>query len=474
MSRLLRITLLATALVATWPPEVSADENQDLDLIPSEIRDQPAKPITTAPPGEPAPKRLHAKPFIEDALALAGPARTVPVPYPLPLSDWQNRTSFDLYLQWTPWRPLTITISNRLNLIEQDNLSFWSRHTVRNDLREAYLSWEVATNTFLEAGRINIRNGTALGYNPTDFFRARTLVGQASLDPSTIRQNRLGTLMARAQKIWAGGSASIAFAPKVAHASRIFDDSRIGIDPSFDTTNAAYRGLATLSLDVGAWSPQLLGYYERDRSKLGLGVSRAFGDAVVAYAEWAGGKESNLIARSFAYAQTTEGLPPDAPLPLPTDTGSAFRNDLAAGASWTIGSKVTLNLEYHFHQAGFTRQDWQDWFDVGSSAASPPALADQLWYIRGYAADQQEPNSRHQVFLRVAWPRAILSHLDLAGFALVDLYAGSTLAQLAASYYLSDVWTFAVYGAMNAGPARSERGSLPRFGSVILQVVAYL
>ena len=45
MSRLLRITLLATALVATWPPEVSADENQDLDLIPSEIRDQPAKPI---------------------------------------------------------------------------------------------------------------------------------------------------------------------------------------------------------------------------------------------------------------------------------------------------------------------------------------------------------------------------------------------------------------------------------------------
>ena len=161
-------------------------------------------------------------------------------------------------------------------------------------------------------------------------------------------------------------------------------------------------------------------------------------------------------------------------LPLPTDTRTAFRSDVAAGASWTIASKITLNFEYHFHQAGFTRQDWQNWFDIGSSPINSPAVAGEFWYIRGYANDQQEPVSRHQLFVRAAWPRAFVSRLDLSVFELVDLFDGSTMAQMLVSYYPSDAWTFAAYGSMNTGAARSERGSLPQFGSVILQVVRYL
>jgi hypothetical protein len=82
--------------------------------------------------------------------------------------------------------------------------------------------------------------------------------------------------------------------------------------------------------------------------------------------------------------------------------------------------------------------------------------------------------SRHQFFVRAAWPRALVSKLDLSGFALVDLFDGSTLAQVLISYYLSDAWTFTAYGSMNTGRAQSERGSLPQFGSVIFQVVRYL
>jgi hypothetical protein len=465
-----RATLLAGALAVATQGRVSANEDADLDRIPAELGGEPAS-TTPASPAEHAPSHLSRKLFAEDAFAAASPGRSIPVPFPLPLSYWQNRTSFDALLQWSPRQTITVTFSNRINLIEQDTLQFLSRQTIRNDLREAYLSWEPAVGAFLEAGRINIRSGVALGYNPTDFFRTRTLVGQASLDPSTLRQNRLGTLLVRGQKIWGNGSASIAFAPKVTHPSRIVDESRVGVDPRFDATNANHRVLATLGLDIHDVSPQLFGYYQRDRSKLGLSVSRTFGDAVVAYAEWAGGKEQNLVARAFAYAQETEGLPPDAPLPLTAQTDSRFRNDFAGGASWTIASKLTLNLEYHFHQAGLDRQDWQNWFDGVSGL---PGATSQLWYVRAYAADQQEPTSRHQVFVRAAWPRAIFTHLDLSGFAFVDLYAGSTLAQLAASYYLSDVFTLAVYGTMNAGPARSERGSLPQFGSTIIQVVMYL
>jgi len=457
--------------VPSGPP---TGEDEDLGLIPNEIRDE-AQPANPAMPSSVAPRpRLQKRLFAEDAATVASPSRTVPVAYPGTPPDWQNRTSFDLYLQWVPWRPLTITLSNRLNLMEQDQVTFLSRQTVRNDFREGYFTWEVATSTYLEAGRINLRNGVALGFNPTDFFKTRTLVGQPSLDPSAIRQNRLGALMARAQHIWDGGSVGVAFAPKIYEPSAVVRNDRLGIDPCFDATNAAHRVLGTLSLELGGFSPQLLGYFESHRSKIGLNLSRPFGDAVVVYVEWAGGQEMNLITRSFSYGQATGTLPAQAPLVLPTDTRTAFHNDIAGGASWTIASKITLNLEYHFHQAGFTHQDWRNWFDVGSSMTSPPGVIDELWYMRAYANDQQEPMSRHQLFVRAGWPRAFTSRLELSGFVLVDLYEGSTLAQVLANYYLSDAWTFALYGSTSAGTARSERGSLPQFGSIALQVVRYL
>jgi hypothetical protein len=139
--------------------------------------------------------RLEKKLFLEDAYTEATPARNVPVPFPSTTYDWQNRTSFDMYLQWRPCRPLTVSLSDRFNVLEQEKVDFLSRQTLRNDFREGYLTWEPAGSTYLEAGRISVRNGAALGVNPTDFFKSRTLVGQASLDPSASRQNRLGTLM---------------------------------------------------------------------------------------------------------------------------------------------------------------------------------------------------------------------------------------------------------------------------------------
>jgi len=258
---------------------VASNENKEVDLIPAEIQNAPqAGELSDGP----APRRLHAKSFVEDVLTLDSPSRPVPVPYPLQPSDWQNRTSLDLYLEWSPGHRMTLVLSNRLNLLEQDDVAFLSRQTVRNDLREAYLSCEVAAGMFLEAGRINVRNGAALGFNPTDFFKTRTLVGQASLDPSIVRQNRLGTLMVRGQEIWSSGAVSLAFAPKLFRPSAIVDDSRLGVDPRFDATNAQHRVLGALSLDIGSWSPQLLGYFERGRSKVGFNLSRPFGDAVVA------------------------------------------------------------------------------------------------------------------------------------------------------------------------------------------------
>jgi hypothetical protein len=465
---------LAVAVIVAGLCLVSRARGEDgdgLDRIPRGALDGPEP--AGAPPaharelagGATAP---GGRVFVADAFTGASPAQAAPVPYPRALVHWQDRLSLDASGRWAPGGALELTFSDRLNVFEQSDLPALSSQTVQNDLREAYVAWEARPSTFLEAGRVNVRSGVALGFNPTDYFKTRTLVGQASLDPSVIRENRLGTLMVRAQTLWKGGSASLAFAPRVGGAAPLASRSRLGVNPRLDTTNADDRVLATLSLDVADLAPQLSGYVDPYRAKLGLGVSQPIGGAVVGYAEWSGGPERTLAARAVAFGRATGELPGGAPVLPPTSGARSFTNDVAAGFSWTVATAATLNVEYHLHEAGFGRRDWRRWFDAGSAPGAPSGVPGELWYVRGYANDQQEPVSTHQLFLRAAWPRALGLPLELGGFAFVSLLDGSALTQLSATYHLSDGWTVALYGSANVGGRRTEHGSFPqRLGAIV-------
>lgn len=446
-----------------------ADENKDLDLIPPAAQEgNPAQPQSAATPTRQA---VAGRLYGEEAFTASSSRGGLVVPFPPPAPpDWQNRISLDASYRWDLTQSFSATLSDRMNLLAQPDFDFPSAASFRNDFREGYLTWEPAARNYLEAGRINVRNGVALGFNPTDFFKTRTLIDQASLDPSVIRQDRLGTVMARAQTIWSGGSASFVFAPKLYEPTPIMTTPPPSLDPNFDLTNAADRWLVSANYEIADLSPQALIYHESGDTRFGLNLSRQIGNSIVAYAEWAGGRQRTLIVRAVDYGKETGTLPPSAPILPPSDTDSRFRNDLAVGASWSSSAKFTLNLEYHYHQAGFSRQDWQNWFAVGSIN---PAAAGEVWYVRGYANDQQEPVTRHQVFARVDWRDAFISHLELSAFAFVNLYDGSTLAQISASYYVSNAWTVGAYLSANVGGAYSERGSLPQAASAIVQLVRY-
>jgi hypothetical protein len=189
-------------------------------------------------------------------------------------------------------------------------------------------------------------------------------------------------------------------------------------------------------------------------------LSRPIGDAVVGYAEWSGGPERTLAAHAMAFGRMTGELSCGTPVLLPTGSRS-FTNDVAAGFSWTVATAATLNFEYHLHEAGFGRRDWRRWFDVGSAPGAPPGAAGELWYVRGYASDQQEPVSTHQLFLRAAWPRALGIPLELGGFAFVSLLDGSALTQPSATYHVSDGWTVALYGSGERRRAADRARQLP-------------
>jgi hypothetical protein len=443
-----------------------ADGDSELDRI-------PATPAPTACGTTPTPRPVNnERTYIEDAFTQSA-LRSSVVPYPSPLPPaWENRTSLDTLDQWSVSRRITAFFSDRFNIIEDDRFGFASNQALRNDLREAYLSAQLGSQTFLEAGRINIRNGVALGFNPTDFFKAGTLVEQASLDPSVIREDRLGTFMVHAQTIWNGGSADVSFAPKLSAPTPISFIPKSGLDPGTGKTNADARFELTASAKIADLSPQVLFYSGDGETKYGLNVSRGFGQNTVAYAEWAGGSQQDLIARAISFAKGVGTLPPTAPIVPPTDPSRTFRNDLSIGASLTA-AEITLNMEYHYHQAGFSARDWQNWFAIGQSPSSS-TVANELWVIRGYAQQQQEPMAQQELFLRVDRPNAFVANLELTAFAFVSLHDGSVLSQIAATYALSSRWILAAYVGANTGGPYSERGVIPQSFNAIVQAIRYL
>lgn len=466
MRRVLYASLIASLGVAT-PFLALADENKDLDLLPPGVGSDTPAPASAAP-------ATHGKYFLEDAFTLFSLRGGLAVPLPPSRAvEWRNRTSLDAVDQWHLFDDLGLSLSNRFSLLAENDYSFPSRQVVRNDFREGYLTWQPLAENYLEAGRINMRNGVALGFNPTDFFKTRGAVDQASADPSALRENRLGTAMLRAQRILSAGSLTLAYAPKFNTPTAVATRPQPGISPMFDRTNAAHRLLASASADIADLSPQALVYHENGRTAFGLNLSHPIGQSIVAYAEWAGARRRSLIAEAVSYGQKTGTLPASAPVLPPSDFGKAFRSDAALGFSWTSAQKLTLNLEYHYHQAGLSGAQQRRWFAVGQAQRGSLPVTSELWYLRAYASDQQEPWSRQQIFLRADWNDAFISDLELTAIAFINLYDGSSLAQLAAHYFLSRDWTLGAYLGANLGAKRTERGSFAQAGSAILQLQRY-
>ena len=374
-----------------------------------------------------------------------------------------------------------LDLASRLQLVwavhgdlraEQD-LPFPSHENVRLDVRELHLDWEAIPNLFLTAGRVNLRRGVALGFNPTDLFRTKAVVEPLSNDPSVLRDTRLGTVALRLQWLWEGGGASIAYSPKLATSQPLYSRLTLpSLDPMLDRTNDAHRVVAAVSQEwANGFNTELVGAYDGTHPLVGANLSYGLGASVVAYLEWSGGPRQDLVPAALEYGRRTGTIPPQGTSPIPVDDRFRFQNDLAAGLSYTAFGRLTLNLEYHLHQAGLSRDDWKAWFDAG--VASGKNTRAVLWYIRGYAAEQQQPASQHYAFLRLDWPDFAVRDLELTGLVLLNLQDGSALTQLNADYYLSSKWTVGVLVAVNLGPSRSEFGSLPDAVSALFKVTHY-
>jgi hypothetical protein len=217
----------------------------------------------------------------------------------------------------------------------------------------------------------------------------------------------------------------------------------------------------------------LLYYHAGNRTQVGANFTTPVSRNTVAYLEWSGGTRTDLMADAFRFGQMTGALPASASAVIPNDTTARFMNDLSIGASYATDTRITINLEYHFHQAGFSAMDWSNWFNSSAHLGFIPGVNAALWYLRAYAQDQQEPTSRHAMFLRVNWQDAFIKDLDLTVLAIVNLRDASSFAQATAEYHLSRAWTLTALLSGSFGGRRSEYGSLPDEANVLLRANRY-
>ena len=461
---------IAALLLALAAAPAFADENEDLNLIPESVRQTPEERSAEAVPTRDPRQTI----YLEDAFTLDS-LRSVPVPAPPPPTpNWQELLFLDVRKEWALGGDASLTYSGRLNLLAQDETPFPTHEDVRHDFREGFLTWQALPGDYLDLGRINLKSGVAAGFNPTDFFKTRSVVEPLSIDPAVLREDRLGTFLLEGQHIGEGVSLTLAFAPQLYRPSPIYTYATLpSFNPMFDRTNAHDRLLLKGSAELAEHvNPEALLYHEGDRTELGANLAENVGQSTVLYAEWAGGRRASLIDDALRYGVDVGTIPGNAPPVLPVDTRSYFQSDLSVGGSYTV-SEIVFNLEYHFHQAGFSPQDWHNWFAIGEAHAGLRPITSELWYIRAYAQDQQEPMATHSAFLRADWQDAFIQKLELTAFTDVDLHDGSSVTQVTADYYLSNAWTVGALAAAFLGGRRSDFGSLPEAASVIVKLARY-
>ena len=299
-----------------------------------------------------------------------------------------------------------------------------------NSLRELYFDWRATPHTSAQWGRINLRQGVATGYNPSDFFRARALRSAPSIDPEALRTNRLGVVALAVQNLWASGAANVILAPRLADAP---STRPFGLDVG--STNAAHQALLTLTQEITPeFKPQVSALWrENSQPQFGLNLSTLMGHSTVARLEWSGGRGLSMRAAAL-------GTPEDV----------RFFHRAALGLTTTTENKLSLTAEYVYNGSGFSAAGWQ-----ALQAGGPSAIGSVLLLAR----DRIDPPSKQNWFFHATWKDLLQPHLDLSAFARLSEADQSRQTWLELRYRLSATSEIYAQYQENKGAPGSVYGS---------------
>ncbi len=373
---------------------------------------------------------------------------------------WSNLTRLGLRGEYPTDYLLTFQSDILLNIYGRENEGFNTGDDLRLDIKEAYLSWQKSPTVFFDLGRINIKNGVATGFNPTDYFKVGSTFDQNTEDVKQLRNARLGALIIKHQILWQRGALTLIASPKIHDMdSRWYTDKNVAglnLQKSNDRSRILLKYTFDISEDI---RPEIIYYNESGNHNIGLNFSKALNKKWLGYVEWNLGKRRNLVDEALQKVWEAHQIDPVIS-ELFIDQAKNYQQQLALGVSYTTASNITTQFEYHYNQAGLSDGDLQRWFDLTNHAEDKPHLTGQFLSIRRLAKARGEPLGQQHLFMRSSWIDAGLDDLDIIGLFNMDIEDQSHLIQLEAEYKLNPNARLSLRLAQFKGSNQSDYGSL--------------
>jgi hypothetical protein len=372
-------------------------------------------------------------------------------------STLATRASAHLLGQVPLGEALDLKFNLRARSTQIEGQSWRADQSLRLDVQELALRWQATPALDFALGRVNLRGGVALGFNPTDWFKANSLVTSDSQDPGDRRLERLGTLLVSGTATLGQTHLSFGYRPKVSAkpGSWASDGDVIGLN--LDRTNAKEAAFLKISPPTGdniTLTTSL--FYEKGAPGLGVEVSGALGNTLVLYGEAFTQKRQSLAGQALADGAGSAAFR----LGLGADQGATWRTQVALGGTWALPSALVgerdmaLSLEYHYNGAGLSKRQIQ------TLAAASGADGAAGGALRRYSASQQEPLAREQLFTRFSW-NDFAGEADLSVIAFYVPADHSGQMQISTAIPFGDNAQLSLSAARVFGGARSVYGANP-------------
>lgn len=373
----------------------------------------------------------------------AVPAPLPPTPWGLRWSigpEWQNgprlatgmglRTALDLRHEFALGPGWRAVLSDRLEVTRGSG----GEHQSTNALRELYLTHAWDSQWFFDAGRVNLRSGVGLGYNPTDWLRGNLLATPANQNPSSARENRFGVFMLRAQHVSDNASMHWAYAPRLTSETATTAHTwglnlARGNDAHALQWRYAPRLSDTVSLDVLALATA------GRTAEVGANATAVLGSSLMAHAEMA-------LARRARW--TGQGLSPSKHL----------TTRAALGLSWTHATGASWSLEYQYAGDALSGAAWNHW-----RQHEDPVVRRALGAYRSDRARTQDALLNANWFARLQWND--IHHdgrFDLGAFARINPYDRSQLWQVNGAWHVGPTLSLRLVASAVHGAANTEYG----------------
>ena len=338
----------------------------------------------------------------------------------------------------------------KCNLIFRDNLiaqirekDTVTKRSIRNYVKETYLSYWVNDGYVLNLGKENITGGLCYAFTPTDYFQyfTRDISNLNDIDNQEKKNNREGEVLLKNEVFFDWGNIMFAYGPEFEIGD--FDEKHFYL-----IKLVSYMGGLTSELS----------FFHRERNNIGLGLSYSLGRSWVLQLE-------NIFTRGSDIKTIEESNNSIPPFNLFERSNDKIFAESAASFNYTAGNGLNIIGEYLYKQAGYSNSEWKSAFD-SLEPSNPKFAGNKLLYLYHISSVLNSLKvgqlGKHYLYLRAVKPDVFMDKLEPEIFCLTNLQDKSMVVGSKMNYSFLGRIQLSITFNYFVGEKRSEFGLIPR------------